>query len=94
MASTNTEQKEIDNAYFNSYNDLEVHRLMLDDKVRTQAYCDAIMKNASFFLDKIVMDVGAGSGILSLFAARAGAKIVHSVEASPMAKLIPVIACW
>ena len=38
------------------------------------------------------MDVGAGTGILSLFAAKAGAKIVHSVEASKLSELIPKIA--
>eukprot|EP01084_Bolivina_argentea_P003527 6636_1 len=92
MTTTNIEQKSIDDKYFNSYNDLEIHRLMLNDKPRTQAYCDAITKNSHFFKNKIVMDVGAGTGILSLFAAKAGAKIVHAVEASPMAKLISVIA--
>ncbi len=38
------------------------------------------------FKDKVVMDVGAGSGILSLFAAKAGAKQVIAIEASNMAK--------
>ena len=65
---------------------------MIDDKPCTQAYCDAITKNASFFKNKIVMDVGASTGILSLFAARAGAKVVHSIEASSMATFIPIIA--
>ena len=92
MATPTVEQKQIDETYFNSYNDLEVHRLMIDDKPRTRAYCDAIIKNSALFKDKIVMDVGSGTGILSLFAATAGAKIVHAVEASPMAKLIPSIA--
>ena len=64
-------------AYFNSYEDLSVHELMLKDKPRTLAYKTFMEKNAALFKDKIVVDVGAGSGILSLFAAKAGAKKVR-----------------
>jgi histone-arginine methyltransferase CARM1 len=37
-------------------------------------YRQAILDNRALFTDKIVMDVGAGSGILSIFAVQAGAK--------------------
>lgn len=58
---------------------------MLEDKVRTKLYRDHIMSNPGNFRDKVVLDCGCGSGILSLFAAQAGAKKVYAVEASSMA---------
>lgn len=54
--------------------------------MRTALYRDAILLNPTDFKGKIVMDVGAGSGILSLFAAQAGAKKVYAVEASRSAE--------
>lgn len=56
------------------------------DEVRTSQYRNAILNNKQDFQDKIVMDVGAGSGILSLFAAQAGARKVYAIEASNMAE--------
>ena len=46
---------------------------MLKDTVRTRSYQAAIMQNEFLFKDKIVLDVGCGTGILSLFAA----KVIH-----------------
>ena len=77
--------------YFTSYDSVEVHRLMIKDKPRTEAYRDAILNNAPYFKDKIVMDIGAGTGILSLFAKQAGAKKVYAVEASPLADVLKEI---
>lgn len=78
--------------YFKSYEDVEVHRLMVNDAPRTTAYRDAIYNNKHLFKDKTVMDVGAGTGILSLFMASVGAKKVYAVEASGMAQVIQQVA--
>jgi protein arginine N-methyltransferase 3 len=59
-----------------------IHWTMLSDKVRTSTYAAFIDSNPSLFRGAIVMDVGCGTGVLSLFAARAGAKRVIAVEAS------------
>lgn len=58
---------------------------MLSDKVRTSTYAAFIDSNPALFRGAIVMDVGCGTGILSLLAARAGAKKVIAVEASKIA---------
>jgi protein arginine N-methyltransferase 1 len=47
---------------------------MLKDDVRTRGYMASIVNNKHLFKDKIVLDVGCGTGILSMFAAKAGAK--------------------
>ena len=47
-----------------------IHEEMLKDSVRTRSYQQAILGNAFLFKDKLVLDVGCGTGILSLFAAK------------------------
>lgn len=53
---------------------------MLKDEVRTLTYRNAMYHNKHVFKDKIVLDVGSGTGILSMFAANAGAKHVYGVS--------------
>ncbi|KAI0088626.1 S-adenosyl-L-methionine-dependent methyltransferase [Irpex rosettiformis] len=75
-----------DSHYFQSYAENDIHAVMIQDKVRTATYASFIQKNRSLFQDAVVLDVGCGTGILSLFAARAGAKRVFAVDASDIAK--------
>ncbi|TPX51627.1 hypothetical protein SeMB42_g00111 [Synchytrium endobioticum] len=77
--------------YFGSYAENDIHESMLKDKIRTEAYRDFMYSNKDLFKDKVVLDIGCGTGILSMFAARAGAKKVFAVDNSPIierAKLI------
>ena len=78
----NNEKKDY---YFNSYSSYYIHEEMLKDKVRTGAYQKAILENSELFKDKIVLDIGSGTGILSFFAAQAGAKHVYGIEYADIA---------
>ncbi|XP_043829248.1 protein arginine N-methyltransferase 3 isoform X2 [Dromiciops gliroides] len=71
-----------DGVYFSSYGHYGIHEEMLKDKVRTESYRDFIYQNSHIFKDKVVLDVGCGTGILSMFAAKAGAKRVIGVDQS------------
>ena len=68
--------------YTDSYSHFGIHEEMLKDDVRTESYRDAMLKNKHIFKDKVVLDVGCGTGVLSMFAAQAGAKLVIGVEMS------------
>ena len=55
---------------------------MLKDEIRTMSYRNSIYQNKHLFQDKVVLDVGCGTGILCMFAAKAGAKLVIGVDMS------------
>jgi len=78
--------------YFQYYGKLANQQNMLQDSVRTSLYRRAIVENPTDFKGKLAMDIGAGSGILSFFAAQAGASKVYAVEASSMAEVIRQLA--
>ncbi|KAF8819133.1 histone arginine methyltransferase PRMT4/CARM1 [Cardiosporidium cionae] len=77
--------------YFQYYSKMANQMNMLQDSIRTSFYQKAILENRSDFRHKIAMDIGAGSGILSFFAAQAGAEKVYAIEASSMANIANVL---
>ena len=64
-----------------SYRDVAMHKVMLQDVVRTDAYEKSI--NDVITNEQTVLDFGCGTGVLSMFAARAGANKVIAVDRSP-----------
>jgi type I protein arginine methyltransferase len=72
--------------YFCSYAQLYHQKQMLADHNRMAAYHSAILGNQDVFRDKVVMDIGTGSGILAVWAAQAGARKVYAIEYTDMAR--------
>ncbi|MBX2812990.1 MAG: 50S ribosomal protein L11 methyltransferase [Myxococcales bacterium] len=66
--------------YFLRYGDLELQRRMVSDRWRTDAFARAIAEAVR--PGDVVLDVGTGTGILAMLAAKAGAKTVYGVDAS------------
>jgi len=64
---------------------LEIHRGLLQDEIRTNAFREAIRRVVS--PGSVVLDLGAGSGILSFFACEAGARHVFAIDVTHTADL-------
>jgi len=58
---------------------------MLKDETRTLSYQTAI--NELVNPGDVVVDVGCGTGVMSIFAARAGARKVYAIESTPIASI-------
>ncbi|CCF57062.1 hypothetical protein KAFR_0C00670 [Kazachstania africana CBS 2517] len=86
-ATDKKELNQFEQHYFTSYDHYGIHEEMLQDTVRTLSYRNAIMQNKDMFKDKVVLDVGCGTGILSMFAAKHGAKHVIGVDMSSIIEM-------
>lgn len=73
-----------------SYADLQNHASMVFDDTRNRAYRDAMA--AVITPESVVLDLGAGVGVLGLLAAKLGARKVYCVEPSPVVAHIPTLA--
>ena len=69
MSKSREFSAEAEAAFFGSYDGVPVHEKMIKDDIRTRSYLTAIEDNAHLFRDKIVLDIGTGTGILSMYGA-------------------------
>jgi type I protein arginine methyltransferase len=80
-----TDGKPILNPQPRGFDSLPVHIMMLNDHARTKSYIAAI--NEVVRPEDIVLDIGTGTGILAMSAAKAGAKHVYAIEATPIGQV-------
>ena len=73
-----------------NYSDLLRHHTMVFDEIRNRAYLAAM--RAVITPESVVLDLGAGVGVLGLLAAKCGARRVYCVEPSHVASHIDVLA--
>ena len=81
------EKDKDDEVYLESYAELGIHEEMLKDSTRVFAYKAAIDHYSSQWQEATVVDVGAGTGLLSVMCARF-AKRVIAIEASRLAHFL------
>jgi len=66
---------------------VEQYAGMLADPYRREAFCRSMQ--SAIGPDTVVLDLGAGTGILSLLACRYGARRVYAIEPNPAIRLLP-----
>ena len=71
--------------YLKAYGDIELQRRMVSDRHRTDAFGAAIREVVQ--PGDVVLDVGTGTGILAMFAAKAGARQVYAIDATDIAEV-------
>ncbi len=73
-----------DDYFFSEYDNLAVHKLMLTDKARMDAYSSAIIQLKDKIEGKNCIDVGTGTSILAMLMVKLGnCKHIHAIEACP-----------
>ena len=77
-----------DDSFFQNYGVWGAQVMMLQDTARMDAYATALGKGRGHVDGKVVLDVGTGTGVLAIFAARGGARRVYAIEASAHAASI------
>jgi hypothetical protein len=68
---------------------LRFHRSMVTDAVRVDRFRQAI--DSCVKAGDVVIDLGSGTGVLAILAARAGARIVYAVEGSEIVEIARMI---
>lgn len=84
------EQVENTPVLFGNFAGIEAHRRRLADEVRLEAYRQAL--EVTLQPGDVVIDAGAGSGALSVLAARAGAARVYAIERTELAMVARQVA--
>jgi len=71
--------------FFDNFAAVDVHRKMIGDTARIEAYWRAI--SSVVRPGMAVLDAGTGSGVLACMAAKAGARVVYAVDRSDLLDL-------